>query len=215
MTDAASGANKYSSNSNRDKESEQVPEKKVEQVTAAAAVVRKKPLGRRIAENFQGADAHNVGHYVLFEVVLPRFKDLIFDVGESALRRALFGDSAKGYTSRSTSSTKGWTPYNTIQSSAIPKQQVAKPTATPASDEFGEIVVETRGEADVVMEKMSNLIETYGMASVSDLKASVGLTGSFTDEKFGWMAMGGTDIRRVGGSQPGYLLIFPTPQELP
>lgn len=213
MTDANPGAAKYSGNSNRDKETEQVPEKKVEQVTSGAAVVRKKPLGRRIAENFTGADGKDVGHYVLFEVILPRCKDLIFDVGESALRRALFGDSAKGYTSRATS--KGYTPYNTIQSSAIPKQQqFSKPAVTP-SDEFGEILVETRGEAQEVMDKMGNLIDTYGMACVSDLKAAVGLTGSMTDEKFGWMAMGGTDIRRVGGQQPGYLLIFPRPQELP
>lgn len=214
MTDASAGASKYSGNSNRDKEAPEVPEKRVEQVTSGAAIIRKKPIGRRIAENFKGADGHDVGHYVVFEVVLPRLKDLIFDVGESALRRALFGDSVKGYSSRSTG-VKGYTPYNTIASSAIPKQPTAKPTAQAASDEFGEILVETRGEAQTVMDKVGNLIETYGMASVSDLKACVGLTGSFTDEKFGWIGMGGTDIRRQGGSQPGYLLVFPRPEELP
>lgn len=217
MTDANSGPSKYAGNSNRDKQEPSEPEKIVEQVTQGSAVVRKKPLGRRIAENFTGADAQSVGQYVLFEVVLPRFKDLIFDVGESALRRTLFGDSAKGYTSRSTGTTPrgGYTPYGSISTSAVPKAQGPKPTAAPSSDEFGEIVVETRGEAEAVMDKIGNLIETYSMASVSDLKAAVGLTGNFTDEKFGWIGMGGTSIRRVGGSQPGYLLVFPRPEELP
>ena len=211
MTDVNSGANKYSGNSNRDKTQEEVPSKKVEQVTGSA-IQRKKPLGRRIAENFTGADAQNVGQYVLFEVVLPQVKDLIYDVGSSALQRALFGDrGGKTYTS---SSRRGYspTPYSTI--SATPKQQMQHPVIS-ASDEFGEIIVENRGKAQEVMDQMGNLIETYSMASVSDLKASVGLTGNFTDEKFGWVTMGGTDIRRVGGNQPGYLLIFPRPQELP
>lgn len=164
-------------------------------------------------DNFKGEDAQSVGHYVLFEVVLPQLKDLIFDVGSSALQRALFGDRAgRPYTP---AGRKGYTPYNTIASSAISKAaQAAKPTPTLASDEFGDIIVETRGEAQEVMDKIGNLIETYGMASVADLKAAVGLTGNFTDEKFGWVAMGGTDIRRMGGAQPGYVLIFPRPEEL-
>jgi hypothetical protein len=214
MTDASSGATNYSSNSNRDKQKEPPPREPVERITTGEAVVRKKPLGRRIAENFTGADGHDVGHYVLFNVILPRVKDMILDAGESALRRALFGDGPSGYSSRSPVAGKGYTPYNSIASSAVPKQPSFK-APTPASDEFGEILVENRGDAQEVMDKMGYLIETYGMACVSDLKAAVGLTPSMTDEKFGWMAMGGTDIRRVGGSNPGYLLVFPRPIELP
>lgn len=214
MTDNNTGANKYSGNSNRDKMVDDTPEKKVEKVIEGGAVQRKKPLGRRIKENFTGADAQSVGSYVLFEVMLPQVKDLIFDMGSSALQRALFGDrGGKSYTS---SSRKGYTPYNTVASSAVSKiSQAAKVPATTASNEFGEIIVETRGEAQEVMDKIGNLIEAYGMASVSDLKAAVGITGSFTDEKFGWTHMGGTDVRRVGGQQPGFLLIFPRPEELP
>lgn len=215
MAEDTSGAAKYVGNSNRDKQPDAKPVPKVEQITSAAGVQRKKSVSRRIAENFTGADASSVGQHVLFDVILPRVKDLIFDVGESALRRALFGDGAKGIASRG-SSVRGYTPYNTIATSATPKvmPQNNKPMVW-ASDEFGEIIVPSRGEAAEVMDKMGNLIETYGMASVSDLKAAVGLTGSFTDEKFGWITMGGTDVRRVGGNQPGYLLIFPRAEELP
>lgn len=214
MVEDTSGANKYAGNSNRDKKADEVPEKKIEKVIEGGAVQRKKPLGRRIAENFTGADAQSVGQYVLFEVVLPQIKDLIYDVGASALQRALFGERG-GSKSYSSASRKGHVAYNTIASAAVSKvSQNAKPAAS-ASNEFGEIIVETRGEAQEVMDKIGNLIETYGMASVSDLKAAVGLTGSFTDESFGWMAMGGTDVRRVGGQQPGFLLIFPRPEQLP
>lgn len=214
MTNANSGANKYSGNSNRDKTPDEAPAKKVEQVTTGAAVQRKKPLGRRIQENFMGADAKSVGQYVVMEVILPQIKDLIYDVGSSALQRALFGAvGGKTYTSASRRGGYSPTPYSTISSGAVSKQQPTK-SVTAASDEFDEIIVENRGEAQGVMDKIGNLIETYGMASVSDLKSAVGLTGTFTDEKFGWVTMGGTDIRRVGGNQPGYLLVFPRVQEL-
>lgn len=211
MAESTSGARDYAGNSNRDKGPAEEAKPRVEKVTEGVAIQRKKPLGRRIAENFTGADAHSVGQYVLFEVVLPRIKDLVFDVGESALRRALFGDSVKGsYSSRSSSVAKPWTPYATVSTSGT---KAAKQPAAP-SDEFGEIVVETRGEAQEVMDKLGNLIETYGQASVSDLKAAVGISGSFTDESWGWVGLGGADIRRVGGQNPGYALILPRPEQL-
>jgi hypothetical protein len=213
MTEEKSGAEKYQSNSQKDKKPP-VPEvEPVIKVVEGKAIQRKKSFGRRFLENFAPADNHDVGGYVFFQVVLPRLKDLIFDVGETALRRALWGDSQSGYRS---SGKGGYTPYNTISSSGVVNKQTvqAKPTQTAASDEFGEIVVETRGEAEQVMDSISNKIEKYGVASVSDLKAACGLTGSFTDERFGWDTMGGTDIRRVGGQHPGFLLVFPRPQEL-
>lgn len=213
MAENNTGAGKYAGNSNRDQVAADEAAPKVEKVVSGVAVQRKKPLSRRIAENLGGSDARSVGHYVLFEVIFPQLKDLIFDVGSSALQRALFGESGgKSYsTGRRTA---GYTPYSSM-ASATPKQQSVVRQQTIPSDEFGEIVVETRGEAQAVMDKMNNLIERFGMASVSDLKAAVGLTGKFTDEQFGWQAMGGTDIRRVGGAQPGFVLIFPMPEQLP
>lgn len=214
MAEEKSGADKYASNSQKDKQEPAEPEVRVEKVVEGVAVQRKKRLGRRFAEAFSIADGQSVGGYVLFSVIVPRLKDLIFDVGESALRQTLFGNSPTGYRS-SSSGVKGYVPYNTISQGAVLKQAAGnKPAPTPASDEFGEIVVADRGEADQVMDKISNTIEKYGSASVSDLKAACGLTPTFTDEKFGWKTMGGTDVRRIGGPQPGYILIFPRPEEL-
>lgn len=215
MSDSVSGAQKYTGNSNRDKQNDEIPEKKVEKVIEGSAIQRKTPLSRRIAQSFTGADARSVGQYVMFEVVLPQLKDLIYDVGSSALQRSLFGDRGGKASYTSSSRRTGYTPYNAMSTSAVNKVQQAVKPISPSSEEFGEIIVESRGEAQEVMDKISNLVESYGMASVSDLKAAVGITGTFTDEKFGWIGMGGTDIRRVGGAQPGYLLIFPRPEELP
>lgn len=213
MAEANTGANKYSGNSNRAKEAVPTPEKKVEKVIEGVAVQRKKSWGRKIAESFTGGDGGSITSYVLFEVVIPRVKDLIFDVGESTLRRSLFGDSSKGHATRSVGA-RGYTPYNTVSSNGAPRGATPQRPVATSSDEFGEIIVPDRGAAAEVMDKMANLIELYGMASVSDLKAAVGITGNFVDEKWGWVGMGGTATRRVGGANPGYLLIFPRPEEL-
>lgn len=203
---------KYESNSQKSKELETPPEKKIEPVISGGVVQRKKTLGRRIRESFAGEDAQSVGQYVLFQVIVPQLKDLILEIGESALRRALFGDASKGYSSRKS---KGYTAYGSASQGAVLKAKTSESSQQrERSDEFDEIIVETRGDAQEVMDKMANLIETYGMASVNDLKSAVGLTGKFTDDKWGWVTMGGTDIRRVGGNTPGYLLIFPRPEAL-
>jgi hypothetical protein len=206
----------YRSNSNASKETTPEPERKVEPVISGTAVQRKKSLGRRIAESFKGEDTQTVGQYLLFSVVIPQIKDLIYDIGEGALRRLLNGDTARGYTGGVKSAGgKRYVSYGSASTQgAVSKAGAQNSQQRERSDDFEDIIVETRGDAQEVMDKMANLIETYGMASVNDLKSAVGLTGKFTDDKWGWITMGGTDIRRVGGATPGYVLIFPRPEAL-
>lgn len=219
MAQTPSGDKNYAGNSNRDKVGADIPndlpEKKVEAVVTSGAIERKKPLGRRIAASFTGDDAQSVGHYVMFDVILPQLKELIFDAATSAFQRLLFGDKAVGKAYSGTRA-RGYTPYGSMAQGAISKvaAQATKAVMPEPSNEFGEILLPTRPDAQAVYDRIENLIETYGTASVADLKACVGMTGSFTDNSFGWTHMGGTGIRRVGGGQPGYALIFPQPQEL-
>ena len=53
---------------------------------------------------------------------------------------------------------------------------------------------------------MNEIIGTYGVVSVADLCEIVGVTGEFTDNKYGW-----SDIRDayVERSKDGYMLKLP------
>ena len=55
------------------------------------------------------------------------------------------------------------------------------------------------------------LIERYQSATVADLYELVGVQGSYTDDKWGWVDIRGAGITRV---RNGYLLDLPRPQPL-
>jgi hypothetical protein len=77
--------------------------------------------------------------------------------------------------------------------------------------QFDEIVLETRQEAEDVLDSLFELVDRFGSASVSDLYELVGVKATHTDEKWGWEDLRGTTPSRVRG---GYLLDLPDPEPL-
>lgn len=60
-------------------------------------------------------------------------------------------------------------------------------TRTRVGYDYDDIVLDKRDEAEDVLSRMDELISTYGMASVADLYELVGVTGNYTDNKYGWI----------------------------
>ena len=81
-----------------------------------------------------------------------------------------------------------------------------KPTYGRARLNFDDIILESRGEAEEVLSHLLELVENYGVASVADLYELVGITGSFTDNKYGWTNLSTASVSRV---RDGYLLNLP------
>lgn len=185
--------------------------RKLERVTTTAPIKAKKPLGKRIAETFTGDDMHSVGSYLLFEVMIPAAKSMIVEAVEQGIQRMLFGDSRPR-----SSSGRGYTPYNRVGSSSRntslrePRQMSR---AGMASHNFDEIIIESRPEAEMVLETLLDAAETYETATVADLYSLVGMTPSFVDNQWGWERadISTNAIRRV---PQGYLLDLPKPIHL-
>lgn len=213
----------FPSNSHKAKESEDVqPEpKKIEQVATGEVVRRKKPLGKRFAETFVGGDAKGVAAYVVFDVLVPAAKDMAADAVSQGIERMLFGEARS--TSRRTgarpgSGSNGYVSYNRFGSSGSSAKFNGHDREEPsrgisrrgrASHDFDEIILATRIEAETVIERLFELIERYGIATVSDLYDLVGITGNYTDANWGWSDMRGADTTRV---RNGYLLDLPKPE---
>ena len=54
--------------------------------------------------------------------------------------------------------------------------------------------------------RMDELVESYGVVRVADLYDLVGLTGNFTDNKYGWTNVKNAQIVRV---RDGYMIKMP------
>lgn len=55
-------------------------------------------------------------------------------------------------------------------------------------------------------------ISKYDSVTLADLGEMLGITGDFTDVKYGWTDLKDADIRRARGG--GYILLLPPPEPL-
>ena len=192
-------------------------EKKVERVIEGEVVRRKKPLGKRVKEFFIAGDAKSVWGYVVGDVLLPAAKDTIVDATSEYVQRMMFGESRHRRPS-SSRGPNGYVSYNRYSPSSRSsagqdrldqRREVSR--RARASHNFDEIILETRGEAEEVIDRLFDLISRYEIATVEDLYELTGISGNYTDRKWGW-----TDIRGAGVSRvrSGYLLDLPRPEPL-
>lgn len=190
---------------------------KVEKVTAGEVQQRKQPLGKRLTSTFFGGDAKSAVSYVVLEVLVPAAKDTIADAFSQGIERMIFGEARS--TSRRTginprSGVGGYTSYNRMsQHSNGPRRDEPRTMSrrARANHEFDEIILATRAEADLVIERLFDLIERYEVATVADLYNLVGISEQFTDGKWGWDDMRGARVKRVNS---GYLLDLPQTKEV-
>lgn len=202
----------YPSNSHKNKDKKlPTPTKKVEKVISGEAIQRKKTFGSKFKETLTGEDARSVGAYILFDVIIPAAKAMLADAASQGAERMLFGDSRNRHRS-SGNNRDGYTSYNRMYNKRDerPANRDLSQRAR-ATHDFAEIVLSTRGEAEEVMDRLHDLIDMYDMATVSDLYDLVGITGSFTDDKWGWFSLKGSSIRPV---REGYLILLPKTQSL-
>lgn len=210
----------YPSNSNYAKESkiptaEPAPEKKIEKVIEGEVVRRKKPWTKRFSEALIGGDSRTVSVYILQDVLIPAAKDAIADAMSQGVERMLYGEARS--VSRRSGRRGGYTSYNKIYSPNTPpwenrREETRSITRrSRATHNFDEIILQTRAEADEVLERLFDLIGSYQTATVADLYELLGVTGSYTDDKWGWSELPGADVVRI---PRGYLLKLPRPEPL-
>lgn len=210
----------YNLPSNTDKEKAERNQEEREvlpKLVNSPAKRRKKPLGRKFKDAVTGDDARSAFSYTFFDVVVPAIKGMALDAVNETLSRLLYGDvRGRARPSVGGLGTNNYVPYNRIGqkiSSSVSSQaaRAISPKAR-ATHDFDEIILGSRGEAQLVLDGLMQRIAQYDVATVSDLYDFVGITGSFTDNKWGWYDLTGSTIDRAG--REGYLLTLPRPEAL-
>lgn len=190
--------------------------KRIDKVVEGEVVRRKTPRGKRLREFFLGGDNRSIGEFIFQDVIIPNIRDMIYEAGQQGLERSLYPGGEHRRFSRGIGSRPGdprrHTNYNGISRGPARDRVIDdRPMSrrARANHDFGEIIIPTRPEAEAVLEGLFALLEQYDVASVADLYEMVGVSSQFTDRKWGWTDLRGTDIRRV---REGYLLDLPRPE---
>lgn len=188
-------------------------EKNLEAVVSGEVIRRRAPLGTRLRETFIGADATTVWGYVVRDVIVPAVKDMIADATNQGIERMLFGDSVRAANHRSSFRSNGPATgvidYRKMSSDGRPEPRQERRPRTRG--DFEQLIFSNRHEADLVLERLGDILEQYETASVADLCELTNLERQHTDNKWGWSDLRSARISRV---QNGYLLDLPKPQPL-
>jgi hypothetical protein len=191
----------YKSNSHRSRDAQrETTERKPEKIIAGTAKVKKKNEIRKFADIFISEDINNVKSYVLLDVLVPAIKKAVVDIVTNGIDMVLYGETGRSR-KNSISSKVSYRSYDRAYD-----RRDYDSSKTRNGYGYDDIVLDNRGEAEDVLSRMDELIIAYGIVSVADLYDLVGITGNYTDNKYGW-----TDIRSasVVRTRDGYLLKLP------
>lgn len=217
-------ASNYKGNSKIDREiaAEAKAEPKLKKIEGMNVVTTKKSIGKRVKESFGGQDLRSVGLYLLFDVIVPSSRDLLFDLIKEGGHRAIYGDSSRRSTSSEPTRIVGSsrirsTNYNTMSATST-NGRTAGDTALSSRErtmfDFSNLVIPERDIAEMIVERMTDAVEEFGTVSVADFYDLLEITGTgFTDQTFGWTA---ATFRNVSARKvrDGFIIDLPTPTQL-
>ena len=194
----------YKPNSHRSKvdQKEQPNEKKVQKVVRGKVKTKKKKT--RLKDVFISEDAANVKSYVFMDVLVPAVKKAISDIVRDGIDMILYGEAH----SRKSSSNASYVSYRSYSDRDRREERRYSDSRVRSAYSYDDIILETRGEAEDVLTRMDELIDTYGIVSVADMYDLVGISGNYTDNKYGWTNLRNAEPVRV---RDGYMLKLPKP----
>lgn len=173
---------------------------------------RKMPLGRRAKEAFFPGSPGEAFGSVIWDVFLPAAKDMLFDGLQEGFQRLIFGES-RGVYRRTLSNTSNVSRVNRHS----PDRALGFKGNERMSDQgrrnqdLTEIVIDSRVEAEHVLDQMNQLIDQYDVCTLADFYTLVGQTTAHTDFKFGWESLGNAVVRRF---HDGYIIDMPRPVQI-
>ena len=184
----------YQSNSKKSKINTVEDKNKVDKIVKGKVKTKKK---NSLLASFINDDLQDIKKYIVEDVLIPTIKKTITDVVKNSIDMFFYGEVSRS--NRSNSSRISYSSY-------YDRDREPRSRSRRNSLLIDDIVLESRAEAEEVLDRLDEMIEEFGMASVLNLYDLIGVTAPFTADKYGW-----TDIRNATAVRvrDGYLLKLP------
>ena len=187
MQDYKPNSNKYRSEQKKERE------KRTEKIVQGNVRRKKKSEVSKLKDEFISEDVKDVKSYIWMDVVVPTIKNTIADV----VNMFLFGDTSKRSKNHHTVS---YNSYSSGKSGSNNRRVVSN------RYNFDDYYFDSRGEAEEVLDRMDELIDAYGAATVGDFYDMIGITGKYTDNNYGWTNISRASVRRT---RDGFIIDLP------
>lgn len=193
-------ANSHKVREERKQNKEVVERKKLEPI--AKAKTKKKSEIKKFTDVFIAEDVTSVKNYIVNDVLIPAAKKAISDIVTNGIDMILYGEARGKDRRRDSGSRVSYTKYYERDRDRDYDRRRERRSVY----DYDDIILDTRREAEDVLNRMDDLIDAYGMVSVADLYDLVGVTGNYTDNKYGWTNLRNAEVRRT---RDGYLIKLP------
>ena len=197
----------YPNNSNRfkeeskkeKKEKTEVVERKVEKVTTGGVRTKKKS---KIVDSFISEDVADVKNYLIGDILIPTLKKTLSDMVSNGIDMMLFGEVRGREKKRGRAGHVNYRDY-------YERRDDDRRERRSSRYDYDDIILDNRGEAELVLDRMDEIIDRYGAVSITDLYDLVGYDGGkYTDSKYGWTSLRSADVQRTRDG--GYSLKLPS-----
>lgn len=189
----------YKPNSHRSKaEAKAAPaKKKVEKVVSGRVKKKKK---NTLADVFISEDAANVKSYVFMDVLVPAIKKAVTDIVTDGVHMIMYGNTGRKGSSGSRTTYVSYRDYSS--------RDRRDDSRRSRMYHYDEIIFESRGDADYVLDQMFEILESYDIVSVADLYDLAGESCEHTANRYGWTNLRNAEVVRV---RDGYVIKLPKP----
>lgn len=201
----------FPSNSNKSKavQEEQKPQK-LEKIVEGGVKKSKPSILKKVTKAiFCDVDEEDLRTQIIFDYIIPTAKDTIVSIINMVTDTVFYGSTG----AKRKSTTNNPKPARVSYSSYYDNKNEKPKAGRTATYDFDQITLDSRGDAEKVIDAMIDMSSEYGAASVGDFLDLVGVDNNFTDYKYGWS----TDLltrTTITRSHNGYIINFPNPTHL-
>lgn len=199
----------YPGNSDKKRMNQQEePKKEIKKVTSATK--RKKSMAKKFKEAFVGEDGddQSVADYILYDVLVPAAKNTISDMVTGGIEMILYGER-RGSSRMNRDRGRSYVNYSGYSTRRDDNRaRNGSRVRRSARDRVynDDIIIPTRGEAEQTIDRLLDIIDQYGSASIADLYSLTGIDSDFTDNSYGWTNLSTASVSRT---RDGYILNLP------
>lgn len=179
-------------------------------------VVKKKPLIAKkkwsILDCFYNTSEKSFGEYFIQDLLIPNVNKMIGTVLHETVTK-IFGVGSGFGPSSPYHYTNGWgwssnpnyVNYSSVSSNPQQSNQSQKPQA---GTDLSSYAMQTREDAERVLEGLEAYIEQYDVVPVSAFFSLIGVTAPYTYNDYGWNSLAEARVVSVGN---GFAIHFPKP----
>lgn len=182
----------------REQQKTEAPERKFDKVVSGTTRTRKKSDKRKLFDIFKQEDRESVKEHVLFEIMLPAAKKIFLDSVEAFVYPS-------GNPNRNPNRRIG----DRVSYDGYSRERRETSYRKRSAFDFDDIVFESRGDAEIVLDKMDEAIYEYDFVTVDDFYDFAGITNkNYMARSYGWYSLRDAKVIRLR-SDEGYIIDFP------